>query len=60
VTRGVAWRVHLGAVEAADFDAIIQGTAEQFGAEQACAYAGVRNAALIALREGPDSDKRLL
>ena len=55
MTAGPAWAVRLTDAAAADFVAIIAWTTEQFGDVQARAYAETLNAALIALRGGPDT-----
>jgi plasmid stabilization system protein ParE len=53
VTGGRIWIVQRTAAAAADFAAIVQWTAEHFGAEQAGLYAETMLAALVALRGGP-------
>jgi toxin ParE1/3/4 len=55
VTAGAAWTVDLTEPAEADFTAIITWTAEQFGNIQARVYADTLRAALIALRDGPDT-----
>lgn len=47
------WRVRLAAAAEADFDQILQATAERFGERQATVYAEALLAALDALQEGP-------
>lgn len=47
------WTVRLSAAAAADFDAILLWTLEQFGSRQARAYAGRLAAAMARLEQGP-------
>jgi toxin ParE1/3/4 len=47
------WRVRLASAAEADFDQILQWTAERFGKDQADVYAETLLAALDALKEGP-------
>ena len=47
------WRVRLASAAEADFDQIVQWTAERFGHDQADVYAETLLAALDALKQGP-------
>jgi toxin ParE1/3/4 len=47
------WKVRLAAAAEADFDLILQWTAERFGKKQADVYAETLLSALDALKEGP-------
>jgi len=47
------WRIVLTSAAEADFDQILQWTAEHFGNEQAEAYSEILLAALEALKDGP-------
>lgn len=47
------WRVRLASAAEADFDQILQWTAERFGKDQADVYTETLLAALDALKQGP-------
>lgn len=49
----IYWRIRLSAAAEADFEQILQWTAEHFGEDQADVYAQTLVAALDALKEGP-------
>lgn len=54
MTPGTKWPVRLSAAAEADFHNIIRWTFENFGENQARAYADVLSSAIAALADGPE------